>query len=134
MRLDVLEEFAEAQSWVHGAIAQAETRHALRLHEQRERWEETRRLTLAVSREHRIRRAESQSKYEHKRYAATKADPVKRAAHNAKRMAAYYRKKEREAREALRRLPAGSRVPAAIECRRNAPATSTLVGTSLVAR
>jgi hypothetical protein len=97
VRLDVLEEFAEAQSWVHGAIAQAEARHALRLQEQRERWEETRRLTLVVSQEHRRRRAESQSKYERKRYAATKADPAKRAAHNAKRMAAYYRKKARVA-------------------------------------
>lgn len=95
MRLDVLEEFAEAQSWVHGAIASAELRYAARLQEQRERWEETRRLTLAVSAEHRRRRAESQTKYERKRYAAIKADPAKRAAHNAKRMAAHYRAKGR---------------------------------------
>lgn len=93
MRLDVLELFAEAQSWVHADIARAEMRHARRLQEQRERWEETRRLTLAVSAEHRQRRVASQSKYERKRWGVIKTDPAKRAAHNAKRMAAYYRAK-----------------------------------------
>jgi hypothetical protein len=95
LALEVLELFAEAQSWVHADIERAEMRYALRLQEQRERWEETRRLTLAVSPAHRQRRAESQTRYERKRWLATRADPAKRAAHNAKRMAAYYRKKAR---------------------------------------
>jgi hypothetical protein len=95
VRIDVLEEFAEAQSWVHGAIASAEMRHASRLSAQRQRWEETRRVTLAVSAQHRQRAAESRARYERKRYEAIKSDPAKRAAHNAKRMAAYYRGKAR---------------------------------------
>lgn len=93
MRIDVLEEFAEAQSWVHGEIAKAEMRYAARLQEQRRRWEETRRVTLAISPAHRKRRAESQSKYEKKRWHLTRSDPTKLAAHNARRMAAYYRGK-----------------------------------------
>jgi len=97
MRLDVLEEFAAAQSWVHADIARAEMRYAFRLQQQRSRWEETRRWTLAASPSHRARRLETHSKNNRKRWQETKSDPAKRAAHNAKRMAAYYRKKERNA-------------------------------------
>ena len=93
VRIDVLELFAEAQSWAHDGIARAELRHAARLKEQRARWEETRRVTLATSPQHRANRAESQSRYERSRWLVTRADPAKRAAHNARRMAAYYRAK-----------------------------------------
>lgn len=95
MRLDILQEFAEAQSWVHGDIASAEMRYARRLQKQRATWEEARRWTLATSPDHRARRRASLSKYERKRWLETKADPAKRAAHNARRMAAYYRAKGR---------------------------------------
>lgn len=91
----MLEEFAEAQSWVHADIASAELRYASRLQQQRERWEETRRWKLKTDPAARARRVASCSKYEKKKWLVTRADPAKRAAHNAKRMAAYYRKKER---------------------------------------
>lgn len=94
--LEVLELFADAQSWVHGSIASAEMRHAVRLQEQRERWEETRRFKLKTDPDAKARRVASCSKYEKKKWQATRADPVKRAAHNAKRMAAYYRKRSRQ--------------------------------------
>lgn len=95
MRLDVLELFTEAQSWVHGDIARAELRYALRLREQRARWEETRRFKNKTDPAARANRVASCSKYEKTKWSITRADPAKRAAHNAKRMAAYYRGKVR---------------------------------------
>ncbi len=91
MRLDILEEFASAQSWVHGEIAKAELRHACRLQEQRAGWEEARRLKLRTDANARARRQASLKKYEARRWEQTRADPAKRAAHNARRMANYRR-------------------------------------------
>ncbi len=96
LRIQVLQEFAEAQAlWQDHQMARARLRFAIRLAEQRAGWEETRRFTLATSTEHRERRRASLASFERKRWSETRADPAKRAAHNAKRMAAYYRKKAR---------------------------------------
>lgn len=94
LRLQVLQDFAEVQAaWQGQQFDRAALRHAVRFAEQRSNWEETRRVTLATSPTHRARRQASLSKYERAKWQATRADPAKRAAHNAKRMAAYYRKK-----------------------------------------
>lgn len=94
LRLQVLQDFAEVQwAWRSNQLSRAELRHAIRFAEQREMWEETRRVTLATSPAHRQSRKASLSKYEKAKWKHTRSDPIKRAAHNAKRMAAYYRKK-----------------------------------------
>jgi hypothetical protein len=94
LRLQILQDFAEAQwAWQRDAFGAARLRFAARLAEQREAWEETRRVTLATSKQHRQHRKETMAKYESKRWQSTRADPAKRAAHNARRMASYYRSK-----------------------------------------
>ena len=97
LRAQVLEDFAEAQwRWRSHEWSRAAVRHAIRFAEQRATWEETRRVTLATSAPHRVARKESLSKYERAKSKQPRADPQKRAAHNAKRMAAYYRKRQRD--------------------------------------
>jgi hypothetical protein len=99
LRVQVLQEFAEAQAaWRGQQWSRAALRHAARFAEQQASWEETRRVTLATSAQHRASRKESLAKYERSKWQLTRADPEKRAAHNAKRMAAYYRKKAKAAR------------------------------------
>ena len=97
LSLSVLEEFAEAQSWVHAAIAAAELRHEARLREQRARAVAARQQKLATDATARARFAASQEKYERTRWAAVRSDPARRAAHNARRMRAHYRAKARKA-------------------------------------
>lgn len=94
LTVQVLREFVEAQyRWRSHALVRAELRHAIRFAEQRASWEETRRVTLATSRPHRESRRASVAKDNARRYEATRADPEKRRAHNARRMASYYRSK-----------------------------------------
>ncbi len=96
LRVQILQDFVEVQwAWQGQQWGRAALRHAARFAEQRANWEETRRVTLATSSAHRANRKASLSKYEHVRWQQTRADPAKRAAHNARRMAAYYRKKQR---------------------------------------
>lgn len=94
LRVQVLRDFAEVQrAWQSHALSRAQFRFWARLAEQRAAWEETRRVTLATSPRHRENRRASQAKYERSKWLVTRADPEKRAAHNARRMAAYYRAK-----------------------------------------
>lgn len=93
MNVEILELFAEAQSWAHYARAEAEARHDARMAEARKRWEAVRRVKLATDPVARKRRADTKRRYERKRWKAIKASHARRLAHNAKRMAAYYRSK-----------------------------------------
>lgn len=94
LRVQVLQDIAEAQwRWRSREWSRAAVRHAIRFAEQRANWEETRRVTLATSAPHRANRKASLSKYERTKWQTVRADPEKRAAHNAKRMAAHYRRK-----------------------------------------